>query len=142
VVYALALDALGQRDDAMAAIRRALDLAEPLRAVRSFLDAGTPARLLLRALPATPYRDTILRAFGDAASPAPAAAAMPLVEPLSEREREVLRLLASGRTNQEIADELSVAVTTAKKHISNIIGKLGARNRTEAVAQARGLHLL
>ena len=73
---------------------------------------------------------------------APADAPAPLIEPLSAREREVLRLLTSGRTNQEIADELSVAVTTAKKHISNIIGKLGVRNRTEAIARARELHLL
>jgi LuxR family maltose regulon positive regulatory protein len=142
VTYALALDALGRRDAAIAAIRRALELAEPLGAVRSFLDAGAPARALLRAAPATLYRDTILRAFGDATSPAPSAGETPLVEPLSAREREVLRLLASGRTNEDIAGELSVALTTAKKHISNIIGKLGARNRTEAVAQARALHLL
>jgi LuxR family maltose regulon positive regulatory protein len=58
------------------------------------------------------------------------------------REREVLRLLASGRTNQERADDLCVAVTTAKKHISNLIGKLGVRNRTEVIARARALHLL
>ncbi|HEX5504760.1 MAG TPA: LuxR C-terminal-related transcriptional regulator [Thermomicrobiales bacterium] len=142
VTHALALDALGQRDAAIAAIGRALELGEPVGAMRSFLDAGAPARALLRAAPATPYRDTILRALGDALAPAPAAAETPLIEPLSAREREVLRLLASGRTNQEIAGELSVAVTTAKKHISNIIGKLGVRNRTEAIARARALHLL
>ena len=85
---------------------------------------------------------SLLRAFGEAISPAPSDAASPLVEPLSAREHEVLRLLARGRTNQEIAGELSVAATTAKKHISNLIGKLGARNRTEAVARARALRLL
>ena len=84
----------------------------------------------------------VLRAFGDAPAPASLATASPLVEPLSARERDVLRLLASGRTNQELADDLSVAVTTAKKHLSNLIGKLGVRNRTEAIARARELHLL
>lgn len=142
VTYALALDALGRREGAIAAIRRALEVAEPLGAARSFLDAGDPALALLRTAPASPYRDAIIRAFGDMTLPASPAAAVPLIEPLSTREREVLRLLASGRTNQEIAGDLSVEVTTAKKHISNIIGKLGARNRTEAVARARALHLL
>lgn len=66
----------------------------------------------------------------------------PLEEPLSERELEVLALLASGRTNAEIASELVVAVGTVKSHIHNIYGKLGARNRTEALARARELNLL
>ena len=66
----------------------------------------------------------------------------PLEEPLSERELEVLALLASGRTNAEIARELVVAVGTVKSHIHNIYGKLGARNRTEALARARELNLL
>jgi LuxR family maltose regulon positive regulatory protein len=102
----------------------------------------TNLRVLLRAVPAMPYRANLLRAFGDAASPAPSAGSSTLVEPLSARELEVLRLLARGRTNHEIADELSIAVTTTKKHLSNLIGKLGVRNRTEAVARARELNLL
>ncbi len=65
-----------------------------------------------------------------------------LVEPLSERELEVLRLLASGASNQEIASHLSIAVTTAKKHVSNILGKLGVNNRTQAVSRGRDLGLL
>jgi LuxR family maltose regulon positive regulatory protein len=142
VTRALALDALVRREDALAAIREALELGELLGAARSFLDAGAPALALLRAAPADPYRDWLLRAFGDAPAPVPAVAALRLIEPLSAREREVLRLLASGRTNQEIARDLSVALTTAKKHISNIIGKLGVRNRTEAIARARELRLL
>lgn len=65
-----------------------------------------------------------------------------LVEPLSERELEVLRLIAAGLSNREIADALVIAVTTTKKHASNIYGKLGVRSRTEAVARAQELGLL
>jgi ATP/maltotriose-dependent transcriptional regulator MalT len=66
----------------------------------------------------------------------------PLVEPLSERELEVLTLLASGRSNKEIARELFVAVGTVKTHTNNIYRKLGTRNRVEALARARSLKLL
>ena len=68
--------------------------------------------------------------------------AWPLIEPLSQRELEVLRLIADGLSNREIAEELIIAVTTAKKHVSNILGKLGVSNRTQAVARARELGLL
>jgi LuxR family transcriptional regulator, maltose regulon positive regulatory protein len=64
------------------------------------------------------------------------------VEPLSERELEILRRVAAGYSNQEIANDLVVAVTTVKKHISNIFGKLSVGNRTQAVAKARELGLL
>ena len=65
-----------------------------------------------------------------------------LIEALSERELEVLMLMAAGRSNQEIADQLIISVPTVKKHGSNIFGKLQATNRTEAVARARDLGLL
>lgn len=65
-----------------------------------------------------------------------------LVEPLSQREREVLRLLAVGKPNQEIARELVVSLHTVKKHVTHVLGKLGATNRTEATARARELGLL
>jgi ATP/maltotriose-dependent transcriptional regulator MalT len=64
------------------------------------------------------------------------------VEPLTTREMEVLRLLAAGTPNQAIAEELVVALDTAKKHVSHVLGKLGAANRTEAVARARQLGLI
>jgi DNA-binding NarL/FixJ family response regulator len=69
-------------------------------------------------------------------------APQPLDEDLSERELEVLTLLASGRTNSEIARDLYVAVGTVKSHANNIYRKLGARNRAEALARARDLKLL
>lgn len=71
-----------------------------------------------------------------------ATAAQPLVEPLSEREIEVLQLIADGLANAEIADRLFIAVGTVKRHINNIYGKLGVQSRTQAVARARELGIL
>jgi ATP/maltotriose-dependent transcriptional regulator MalT len=65
----------------------------------------------------------------------------PLVERLSGRELEVLQVMASGASNQEIAEAMIIAVTTAKKHVSNIIRKLGVNNRTQAVSKGRNLGL-
>jgi LuxR family transcriptional regulator, maltose regulon positive regulatory protein len=65
-----------------------------------------------------------------------------LVEPLTDRELEVLQLLAAGTSNRQIADELVVTVETVKKHVSHLLDKLGAANRTQAVARARQLGLL
>jgi LuxR family transcriptional regulator, maltose regulon positive regulatory protein len=65
-----------------------------------------------------------------------------LAEPLSGRELEVLRLLAAGKSNQQIADELVVTLATVKSHVGHILGKLAAANRTQAVARARVLGLL
>ena len=92
------------------------------------------------------YLATLARACGqpDAVPPqGRAAAAQPgLVEPLTDRELEVLRLLAAGRSNQRIARDLVVALDTVKKHVTHILGKLGAANRTEAAARARQLGLI
>ena len=71
------------------------------------------------------------------------AAAVPgLLEPLSERELEVLQLLAAGRPNRAIADELVITLDTVKRHVTHILEKLGAANRTQAVARARELGLV
>ncbi len=67
---------------------------------------------------------------------------LPLVEPLTERELEVLRLMAAGLSNREIAGELVLAMGTVKAHLHNIYGKLGVRGRTQAAARARELELL
>lgn len=95
------------------------------------------------------YLDRLARAL----RPAPAASAAPsgtrdaagiggLAEPLSGRELEVLRLLAEGKHNQQIADELLESLATVKKHVGHILGKVAAANRTQAVAHARVLGLL
>jgi LuxR family transcriptional regulator, maltose regulon positive regulatory protein len=64
------------------------------------------------------------------------------MEPLTEREMEVLRLVAEGHANQHIAEQLVVVLDTVKKHVSHILRKLGADNRTQSVARARALGLL
>jgi LuxR family maltose regulon positive regulatory protein len=93
---------------------------------------------------ATEHLHRIIRAFGSAKAQTdqitPAIAG--LIEPLTDRELEVLRLLAAGRRNREIAQELVVTLETVKKHTSHIFAKLGATNRTQAVAHARRLGLI
>jgi LuxR family transcriptional regulator, maltose regulon positive regulatory protein len=156
---ALALAARGDHAGALGALAEAVTLASPRGYVRVFADEGAPMRALLTRLCAAekdergPARDIdpdylagLLRASGQAGAAPPArraAAALPgMAEPLTGRELEVLRLLAAGRSNQRIAHELVVALDTVKKHVTHILGKLGAANRTEAVARARQLGLI
>jgi LuxR family maltose regulon positive regulatory protein len=150
-IEGLALQALvweeqGQGERALAALGETLALAEPGGYVRLFVDHGPAmATLLARARArglAPGYVGQLLAAYpeaGPATAPSPES---PLIEPLSEREREVLRLVADGLTNQQIADELVIALSTVKSHTHSIYGKLGVQNRTQAIAQARALDLL
>ena len=155
---ALALAATGDADRAVAALAEALLLACPQGYVRVFVDEGPPMAALLGRLIAAQRAGQAVevplgclarlqRAFGaePAAPPGPGrgTVAVPgLVDPLTGRELEVLGMLAAGKSNQAIAAEFVVTLDTVKKHVSHVLGKLGAANRTEAVARARELSLI
>ena len=153
---ALALAACGQDADAVNALADALTLACPQGYVRVFADEGPPMAALLARLiaaqragsgsrPPRASRSAAWPGCGarSAAEPAaPHTAAVPgLIDPLTSRELEVLQMLAAGKSNQAIAGELVVTLDTVKKHVSHVLGKLGAANRTEAVTRARELGL-
>ena len=151
-LQALAYQSQGDRTQAMAALERALTMAEPEDYVRTFVDEGAPMAALLRRAAtrgvAPAYLSKLLDAL-DAEAPmrrSPTGPASPVVqpleEPLSEREFEVLRLIAAGLSNREIAQDLVLATGTVKKHTNNIFTKLGVCSRTQAVAHARELGLL
>lgn len=125
-------------------LRQALTLAEPLRLIRPFLDAGSQMGIWLSRLQGqadipTAYLNQLLSALA-LADTLPANRL--LVEPLSDRELEVLRLMAEGYANREIADKLIFTVATAKKHAEHIYGKLGVSSRTQAIARGRELGLI
>ena len=155
---ALALAATGEEASAVAALAGALTLACPEGYVRVFADEGPPMAALLSRLIAAQREEPaaagvplgclarLQRAFDTGhARPDPGrgTAAIPgIVEPLTARELEVLGMLAAGRSNQAIAGEFVVTLDTVKKHVTHVLGKLGAASRTEAVARARELGLI
>lgn len=155
VLRALALRVLGDVHGAITTLYRALALAEPEGYLRVFIDEGAPMRDLLQQLKIQDlrlreYSKRLLTAFADSkVQPAlhePSTNAnlsqIALVEPLSERELEVLRLVADGMSDRQIAERLIVAIGTVKRHLNNLYGKLGVHSRTAALARARELGLL
>jgi LuxR family maltose regulon positive regulatory protein len=151
-LLALAYRGLGDDDRAMAKLAEAVALAEPMELVRTFVDCGAGLVDLLRELAAqardSGYVARLLAAFRDDAAPEktvdvpPLPASQPLIEPLRQREIEVLHYVAQGRSNQEIADEMVVAMSTVKWYLRNIYDKLDVHRRTQALAKARELNLL
>jgi ATP/maltotriose-dependent transcriptional regulator MalT len=161
-----ALQASGATQEARRVLLRLLTLAEPEGYMRVFLDAGEPMHQALQGLLTTEQEDVspvlasyvhnVIDAFASEQRPTVQSiplvstslprtrsqAISPLLEPLTPREEEVLHLLAEGATNQEIADQLVVSLTTVKKHVGSLLLKLAAENRTHAVARARELTLL
>jgi LuxR family transcriptional regulator, maltose regulon positive regulatory protein len=165
-----ALQASGATQEALRVLLRLLTLAEPEGYLRVFLDAGEPMQQSLQAFLKTShmqqngypvlafYARTVLAPFereqrqeGTPETISPGSKALPrsssqaaqqLLEQLTPRELEVLHLLAEGASNQEIARQLVVSLATAKKHVASILSKLGAENRTQAIARARSLSLL
>lgn len=154
VLQAVVFAAIDEPDRALAALEKALTLAEPEGYVRVFVDEGAALKLLIadcRVLIAQQpdrarllnYADRLLEAF----SPSEVISSQKstinnLIKPLSERELDVLRLLAQGLSNTAIADRLVVSVGTVKSHVHHIYGKLGVQSRTQAILRAKELQLL
>ena len=146
LLESLAHAAVGEREQARIPLQRALALAEPEGYVRLFTDEGAPlAQLLEREReaggPMQPYLQRLQAAFATQPPPHPAFTD-PAAEPLTAREREVLRLIADGLSNQELAAQLHLSTQTVKVHTRNIYGKLGVTSRTQAVARGRDLGFL
>ena len=147
VLKALALQAQGEVDRAMTALGRALSLAEPESYVRIFVDEGEPMAQLLYEAAARgiklEYAGGLLAAY-PASDTSPASEEPPreVIEPLSERELEVLQLIAEGLSNREIAQRLVLSLNTVKGHTRKIYEKLGIHSRTQATAKARILGIL
>jgi LuxR family transcriptional regulator, maltose regulon positive regulatory protein len=152
-LQALVLWAKNEKERAVSTLTRALTLAEPEGYVRTIVDEGPEMAELLSAalearqrgrldppIPAHYVRRLLAATERDAAKVAQPATQLP--EPLSERELEVLVLIAAGKRNPEIARELFIVLSTVKTHVHNIYRKLGARNRAQAVSRARELNLL
>jgi LuxR family maltose regulon positive regulatory protein len=158
VLQIVAFDAAGQRAQALQLLGETLVLTAPGGFIRLWLDEGAPIAELLRTYQANGavhgnivgYLDRVLAAFAEAGPAAtqlgaPAVATPtvhPLPESLSDRELEVLRLIAAGHKNQEIADALFVSLNTVRYHTKNLYGKLGVNKRTQAVAKAQELGLI
>jgi ATP/maltotriose-dependent transcriptional regulator MalT len=153
VLQAVAHHAHGEKDKAVRLLGDALALAEPGGFIRLFVDEGAPMAQLLSEAAAhgimPDYVGKLLAVFAaeklkneDKSSLPPAAPAQPLIEPLSQRELEVLRLITQGLSNREISERLFIALITVKGHNQKIFGKLQVQRRTEAVARARELGLL
>ena len=140
---------MGHREEALAALERALVLAQPEGYVRLFADEGLPMTALLRGLSAQDsvarYVAALLAALGDEPSSRIASSVAGrggLEEPLTEREQDVLRLLAMGRSTPEIARALYVEVNTVRTHVKHLYAKLDVHSRDQAVWRARELGLL
>jgi LuxR family maltose regulon positive regulatory protein len=145
LLQAMAWQAENKLDRAVAFLEKALALAEKEGFIQVFLDQGPAMELVLdRVIKKRGVRSQYARLVVTSQAP-PASRSLPqskLVEPLSEREIEVLQLIANGHSNREIGERLFITTGTVKRHITNIYGKLGVRSRTQAIAQARELDIL
>jgi LuxR family maltose regulon positive regulatory protein len=157
VLQALALHALGEKDPARQVLVEALTLAEPSGFIRLFVDMGEPMRLLIldfrswienqpgdRTHSLMEYADKLLAAFAPSEEMPESKTNIQnsqIIEPLSQRELEVLQLICQGLSNQEICQRLFLALDTVKGHNRRIFEKLQVHSRTEAIARARELNL-
>ncbi len=145
IVEALVLKALYRRQEAMQAMEEAVNLAIGEGYVRPFLSEGPEVRELLLTIESKrpEFITTLLACFTHPCEKAHTRPTLPaMIEALSERELEVLKLLATGLSNQEIGQRLFISLGTVKWHVKNLFGKLEVRNRTQAVASAQKMGLL
>lgn len=151
VLRARTADLQGKRVEAFGFLGRALALGEPQNYLRVFADEGAPMRQLLLALRkldvtvSETYFASILQAFHEEHEPSARPARKPdlaLTEPLSARELQVLRLVVSGASNQEIANQLVISLSTVKAHTNTIYAKLGVVGRSQAIRRAHELNLV
>lgn len=147
ILQALAEQEQGNVDKALDTVERAFELSEPQSFARIFIDEGRPMSVLLHQMALrTSHIDYVLKLVTalNEASPYRLSPLVnqSLVEPLSTREQEVLRLMALGLSNQDIAERLVVVVGTVKGHVNSILRKLDAKNRIDAVSKGRRLKLL
>ena len=155
LLIALAYQMQSDEQQALIQLSEAVRLAQPEGYIRSFVDEGAAMGKLLSALRArsrrqntpegevtTRYLERVLAAFAPQTGADHRASQHGLPEPLSGREHDVLTLMAVGASNQEIAERLVISVDTVKRHVSNVLSKLGVSNRTQAVSRARELGLL
>jgi LuxR family transcriptional regulator, maltose regulon positive regulatory protein len=148
-LIALAYETQGDIPAALGPLGRALSLAEPEGYVRIFVAEGAPMARLLnepgvrQVMPLYVARLLAAIAAGlPEPSQSPAKPSQAVDDSLSEREREVLTLIAEGLSNQEIGDRLYLALDTVKGHNRRLFAKLGVQRRTEAISRARDLGLL
>lgn len=149
LTQALLHQAQGSQPQALAVLERALTLAEPEGYLRTFVDEGEALRLLLekqltnRDHPLSGYVERLLAAFPHSLETISQSKIVnpksEMIEPLTDRELEILRLIAEGHSNAEIGQRLYLALSTVKGHNLRIFDKLQVQNRTEAVARAREL---
>ncbi len=145
VLQALAFQAKKDPAQALAVLERALSLAQPEGYRRVFLDEGKPLAKLLALVKSHQVEAGYAAELLAQLQPDPGKdrlAAQSLIEPLSLRELEVLKLIEAGNSNQEIAGRLFISIPTVKRHISNIYAKLGVKSRTQAIALSQELNLL
>jgi LuxR family maltose regulon positive regulatory protein len=147
-LQALAYQGLRQDTQALTSLKRALTLAAPQGYIRTFINKQPGLYTLLRQARTAgimpDYVDVLLATYeqGVKDQPVKVVTTSVLVEPISVREMDVLKLLAQGCTDKKIAETLVIARETVHKHLKNIYGKLGVHSRTEAIARARELTLL
>ncbi len=150
IVQAIMFQTQAQSEKAQTTLQQACQLAQSEQLVRLFVDEGQPIASLLQTLPPTPFQRFVLAAFAESTLPVEetvqtqvvTAVSSPPLDALSQRELEVLRLIASGLSNRQTAEKLVVAPGTVKKHLENIYSKLDVHSRTEAVRRATERNLI